>query len=522
MATTSFQTSSLGYNSHGKSSKSRARTSVKPILKKLHSHSHSEKNSLDLDRGWQDQEPSLGYVVTPDDFSHPTKRYYDATDGLFSSTSSLSAADSFGVSFSLSANDLGPKGLLGAPPSGGSSRVISSPSSSAAVASATSSSPSSSSAPSRAFAHARSTSGASHASIATSNSRNGSFIHPFQQNPQTSTPPLHSYTNSRPSFDTARDYSPTIAEDEDDEDEDDVAATPGRLSYGRTSYDLGGISYNDATADGLASPDLATANTSTTSVSRFASRPTLSPSHRSASYVRPSLAHSRRSGSGSLTDTIPVPAGNQGRLSDNQLGTSLTVTIVDDGWDASTLPFAGAGGDPPSNGDVDTSNRQEQVRQARRKFEEKERAKEEKYAREKERKRERASTRESLGHHSRMGSFTNGDAMRPQLSRRSTAHSRALTEHASISQREMAGYDDDGDGHEDDCFAGTSAAAALDSHDSYERANNGAGSPPQTVRRRRTDEHRRARTTAAKHKTTGAWTAFALWFRTRLLKLGRR
>ncbi|CRK27152.1 hypothetical protein BN1723_013949, partial [Verticillium longisporum] len=70
--------------------------------------------------------------------------------------------------------------------------------------------------------------GASHASIATSSGsgpggyRSGSFVHPFQQTPRTSTPPL-SYANSLASLDqptqqgnnNSRDYSPTITEDED-------------------------------------------------------------------------------------------------------------------------------------------------------------------------------------------------------------------------------------------------------------------------------------------------------------------
>ncbi|CRK21525.1 hypothetical protein BN1708_013149 [Verticillium longisporum] len=52
--------------------------------------------------------------------------------------------------------------------------------------------------------------------------RSGSFVHPFQQTPRTSTPPL-SYANSLASLDqptqqgnnNSRDYSPTITEDED-------------------------------------------------------------------------------------------------------------------------------------------------------------------------------------------------------------------------------------------------------------------------------------------------------------------
>lgn len=78
------------------------------------------------------------------------------------------------------------------------------------------------------FQHARSPSGASHASVGTTGSGTGSgrggFVHPFQQTPRTATPPLLSYAGSMASIDAAgggsgagRDYSPTITENEDDE-----------------------------------------------------------------------------------------------------------------------------------------------------------------------------------------------------------------------------------------------------------------------------------------------------------------
>ncbi|CCF31732.1 hypothetical protein CH063_16084, partial [Colletotrichum higginsianum] len=169
-----------GIGGTGKVSKSRSKPVVKPILKKL---SHSEKNSLDLDRGWDEQQTSFGH--------------YGGSLGR-------EREGSFGgrdVSFSISATELSHSSSIG----NGRSK----------------------------FSHARSTSGTSHISVATSGSghRNGSFVHPFQQTPRTSTPPL-SYANSLASIEQGnsssnnninnsgvpgpRDYSPTITEDDDD------------------------------------------------------------------------------------------------------------------------------------------------------------------------------------------------------------------------------------------------------------------------------------------------------------------
>lgn len=510
------------HHSHAKSS---SKSRVKPILKKL--HSHSEKNSLDLDRSWHDQEPSLGYVATPDDAS-PGPRYYAGPDALFgSSTSSLPPADAFGLGFSLhsrkdvlaqptttttttSSSRQQPPSQLQLPTSTAAAASSSSSSSSAAAATAVSpTSPISpisptSSTPVRAFAHARSASGASHASIATSISRNGSFVHPFQQNPQTSTPPLLSYTNSRPSLDTAIDCSPTIAEDYDSDDYDDALDARRRISCDVVRRDGARSSFTiDGFPSGSATP---TGTTTGTSTPRFGTRPTLPHSHRSASYVRPSLAHGRRSGS--LTaETPPTPGSintlhqQPTRLSDIQLGGSGSTstggaTVIDDPSSLLSTTITGSSPSPlrhsldmshfrlRSRSDVDTSNRQEQVRQARRRFEEKERAKDEKYAQ-----RKRTS--------SRIGSFTTvadaGQAGRPQMSRRSTAHSRGNRPSEEV------------------------AAASLSSNSSGDlpaaaHASQTATAAPAAPQRRAT----------AKHKTTGAWTAFVLWFRTRLLKIGRR
>ena len=159
-----------------------------------------------------------------------------------------------------------------------------------------------------------------------------------------------------------------------------------------------------------------------------------------------------------------------------------------------------------SRSDVDTATRQEHVRAARRKFEEKEKAKEEKYAREQVRKRERADTKEAhrlekaqsrtRGTYSARNS-TSVDA-RPSLTRKSTGHSRF-------------------DGHDE-----TTSTSPVDSTFASRVYDDMAPEHPPSARADEVhfESSKRSRTT--KRKSAGTWTAFVLWFRTRLLKLGRR
>ncbi|KAM0329395.1 hypothetical protein ACHAQA_004702 [Verticillium albo-atrum] len=157
----------------GKLTKSRSKAVVKPILKKM--GSQSAKSSLDIDRVWEEQ-------------------IHYGTHGWGGG-----AGRDRDVSFTMSTTELDNGGHASSNTNTRSK-----------------------------YSHARSTSGASHASVATSSGsgpggyRNGSFVHPFQQTPRTSTPPL-SYANSLASLDqplqqgnsNSRDYSPTITEDED-------------------------------------------------------------------------------------------------------------------------------------------------------------------------------------------------------------------------------------------------------------------------------------------------------------------
>jgi len=142
-----------------------------------------------------------------------------------------------------------------------------------------------------------------------------------------------------------------------------------------------------------------------------------------------------------------------------------------------------------SRSEVDTFTRQEHVREARRKFEAKERAKEEKYAREQSRKeahkQERGQPRlRKESHGSQPGAINTAG-----LHRRRTPKPDVATEEPN----------------EKGVHAGQEADGILDSQP---RADSVQFKSPK-------------RTKTAKHKTMGVWTSFMLWLRTRLLKLGR-
>ncbi|VUC37735.1 unnamed protein product [Clonostachys rosea] len=463
MATTSFQPTSLGH--HGKFSKPRTRGSVRPILKKFHSSSLSEKNSLDLDRGWEDQpSPQLGYTEPAYIHEEPS------VDQIYPSANSRSTRD---VSFAFSATDL-------------TTRTSIQPSSTYSSTNSTSGLPCSSNVNNS--SHTRSTSNASHISLATSASgRNGSFVHPFQQTPRTSTPPLISYANSLASLDQ-RDTSPTtITEDDDLPDPVYQGYTPPQFQV-KSPFAQKPSAPTTQRAGSLsdAQPPLRVATGWTNSVHSSSSV----NQHRSSDGQlsgRPSLTVVERSPL-SATPVAQSPQVMASPISTNAMSPLRT------SLDMNNFRLR-------SRSDVDTATRQEQVRAARQKFDEKERAKEEKYAREQSRKRERADTKEAqrieraqAGHHrkgSNSGRTSCSTDIRPVFSRRNTGKStfdtasEKATDFVSRGYREMAP----------------------------------AQSPQPQADNVQFEIPRRS---TAKRKTTGTWTAFVLWFRTRLLKLGRR
>lgn len=487
---------------HGKITKARSKTVVKPILKKLHSP-HSEKNSLDLDRSWEEQTPAVTYSAI-----EYSGRDTDASGPVFSPSYAIGDTASSGgsarpprsvrdVSFTLSSTE-----LAGGGAGSGAARIK--------------------------YSHARSTSGASHVSIATTNSgRNGSFIHPFQQTPQTSTPPLLSYTNSQVSLDNAsvgpRDYSPAITEDDPDDDDDDELK--GLEAVEQHAYH-------------------STMAAATTAAARFYHTPAGPHPHPHADLRRPSLASSHRTSSQSdVTQAIAATTSrsssglalrttyssvNQSRA-DPMLGSASPITMTDSPL-STTAPIGSSplmtashsscttatspmsplrssldmgGFRLRSRSEVDTATRQEQVRQARRKFEEKERAKEEKYAREQVRKRERADTKEA-----QRFERAQTQPLRPSFGT-------GLSSARNSGSMEVRPRKSTTSGAERLDGAGEKVDFATRGYDSVP-----SGEAPEA----KTDDVRfePSRRRVTKRKTTGTWTAFVLWLRTRLLKLGRR
>ncbi|KAJ4271474.1 hypothetical protein NW762_000177 [Fusarium torreyae] len=444
---------------HAKITKPRSRPAVKPILKKLQSHhSHSEKNSLDLDRSW-DEQGQFGYSsynVDGDDSS-----YTAGTSAL--PTPAGRARD---VSFSISATDLNNGGAR-----------------------------------SNKYSHARSTSGTSHASIATSTSggRNGSFVHPFQQTPRTSTPPL-SYANSLASLDNAngpRDYSPTITENEDD-------LESANFQTSSRAYPL------QHSGPKPRRPSLASQRTSSLSDVNQPLR--ITANGRSASGVSSRKPHSivTRSRSDLHLNTGSTTALDSASSTSPPSGSFVSPQMIAASTSSNAMsPLRSSldmgGFRLRSRSEVDTATRQDHVREARRKFEEKEKAKEEKYAREQIRKQERAESREAhrFNKSGRKGSFaasriscdrvSSSTDIRPTISRKNTGNGVGLGLTTENEKMDFATR-------------------------SYDTVPTGQ-TPP-----RADDVHFQSthRNNTTKRKTTGAWTAFVLWLRTRLLKLGRR
>jgi hypothetical protein len=158
-------------------SKPRHRGSSSTVFKK---RTTSEKNSLDLDRPWEEQ--STGFVTDNYEWRGSTDSARGLGIGPASPASTRSARD---VTFGVAASEFGAR-VPGVP-----------------------------------YQHARSTSGTSHishTSVATVGSPalpvRGGFVHPLKQTPREATLPLSSYTSALASFENgssaADAYSPTI------------------------------------------------------------------------------------------------------------------------------------------------------------------------------------------------------------------------------------------------------------------------------------------------------------------------
>ncbi|KAK4231230.1 hypothetical protein QBC38DRAFT_506945 [Podospora fimiseda] len=472
---------------------------VKPILKKL---SQSPKNSLDLDRGWDEQPieqlESSGYV---------SSRANSVRDGNFGYV------------------DAGNVAMVG----GGSS-----------VRAAMS------------FHHGRSGSQAS-----TGSGPRGAFIHPFAQAPRTSTPPL-SYANSRTSFDAnnsgaaaaVRDYSPTITENEDDEEFDTVRPNPSYASHinsssshnlpSRPSLQSQRTSSYEAPTPKAPSLRINTTGGSgrsvsgTTVVSRLAHGSTISTTSQSDLHLTNSISVSV------ANTTIDSPTGSICGVTINNSSSGTTqMSPLRSSLDMAGFPRL------RSRSEMDTVSRAENIRAARRKFEEREKIKEEKYDREMIKKRERRDTKEAAR-------IEKGETIRTGIHRKNTGSSLGSisSPKASTFSRKGASWTD-GAG-----YAGHSSRNDLSAVLEHGHASAPVGG---VIGRRHTDspsteKHmgfmsrkyetvpleiapvfvgpgvdevrfepaRPRRTSKTKRRTQGYWQEFLLWLRTKLLRLSGR
>ncbi|KAM0466884.1 hypothetical protein ACHAPV_000394 [Trichoderma viride] len=473
----SLQTQPSGLSGHGKLTKSRSRIVVKPILKRLHHvHSqHSERNSLDLNRGWDDQPVATTPDVEYGSFDFGSRDLDDlTTENRRNTYGSYAPAPAAGTKakakLSLS-RDVSFSGELVSPPGLGRANTFSG-------------------------SHTRSTSAG--ASSKPTPNRVGSFVHPFQQMPRTSTPPLHSYANSVSSVDglpaQQRDLTGAIAESDGDEDldqldADEPLASPASLCFGQTEP------VSPAAATATKKLSYSSSLRSNSPNSKPADRPSLSGSQRTSSEGPSSIKISAtRSNSGPsvqrLTQGAVNPSANDASSSSAAAAVPLLISTTQQKSASnpitSTSPISPFRTSLDMNGfrlrsrsEMDTVSRQEQVREARRKFEAKEREKEEKYAREQIRKRERADAKEAQ-----------------------------KTERAQASKRKTS-------------FGHTSTLSSARNSSSVREKNE---SEPLNGGDRVADEQFQApsRSKTAKRRTNSLWTAFILWLRTRLLKLARR
>ncbi|KAI0393741.1 hypothetical protein F5Y17DRAFT_297741 [Xylariaceae sp. FL0594] len=519
----SHSTSPLGSHSAKlHTSKLKPKEAVKPILRKW-TQSDKEKQSTDLDRVGDEQDRNGGMKN-------------GATYGS-GRDSSLSLHDRTAVI------DEGPE----AADSGGLGVV-------GGTASA------------RRFNHSRSISGNSHVSIATSSSSNvlsaprqtgATFVHPFQQTPRTSTPPLLSYANSLASIPDARDYSPTtITEDNDNEETVDIA-DPSTQFYRPQLYHASNSSSH-GNGSNATIHCTQTMNSSSHSLSQ----------HGSASLQRPSIASQRTS---SYTDTATIYSTMQssqqpprlkissrapsvGPIYPSRLANISSRSELDHDYSldptspsilpnvttpsASTMPTMSplrtsfdSGFRLRAKSDLDTVTRAEHLRAARRKFEEKERRKDEKYAQEEIKRRERADNKRAqeiekqlaARHKAEVAAKVRQEAAELEEALQRGKHNRKISIASSgrpslsiprpsltLGRPNPPRKNASGQSGESEKFMGNSYDNTdMRNPPAYDQERLGTQSLPfNSSKRKRT-----------KKKTQSAWTAFVLWLRTKLLRM---
>ncbi|KXJ96107.1 hypothetical protein Micbo1qcDRAFT_172383 [Microdochium bolleyi] len=503
-----LSSSSATWTSHGAhdaTGKSRVKPpkKVKPILKKL---SHSARGSLDLDRAWEAQDSM--YQTSPYDHGP----FHD-------STGATRSAKDLNITFDE---------VVSSTPAGGSCSALSGstiPSTSA----------------SRRYHHSRSISGASHVSVATSTSSNGgmagpprvgsAFVHPFAQLPRGATPPI-SYANSLASFaGDGRDYSPdTITEDDDDDIINPFAAveTQGRGSLNLQRQPTSSYSTSQPVL-GLRRPSLVSQKTSSSLTDgNSPPQPSLRINTSRSISNTPTLS-SRLAHDSGHADVH----GSHG--ADTPLSTTLSSAYPANTPSSSVAPMSPLrssfdAGFPRlrAKSDLDTANRADQVRDARRKFEEKERAKEERYAREDIKRRERADNkRAQIAEKKAAQAHKNQNAIRMRQESAELEQALPRGKHRRKISTTSSGRNSFALPRPSTSRKSTSVLTIGDAEKfaskNYEAVN--PQSPP-AFGDRAGDAHDFVlppvtRSYTAKKKTQGKWHMFLLWIRTKLLRAGR-
>lgn len=406
----------------------------------------------------------------------------------------------------------------------------------------------------RRYNHSRSISGTSHISVATSSSSGprhpagAPFVHPFQQTPRTSTPPL-SYANSQTSF--------------VDITEDDGTSHNTSLDSANAHGPSNGLHIHPVNPHSHSQPSLSVR------------RPSLASSQRTSSFSDVNNAHSTSPHPShppplriNTTRSVSATPAQSSRLANVASQSDLHLDSMLDSMLES--PVSPSPSNPPSNhigspaspaaamspfrasfdtagfprlrakSDLDTATRAEHLREARRKFELREKAKEEKYAREEIKRRERADNKRALeiekqekhaaalhkemmaaqaraesseireamarGKHNRK--FSGTSSGRPSLAMSRTSISRPGT-----SRKNAPSPLAEGGLEEAEKFA-SSNYDSLDAR-SPPAFGHEAGGAEEVIFKTP------GRKNTAKKKTQSTWTMFILWLRTKLLRVSK-
>ncbi|KAI0446406.1 hypothetical protein F4803DRAFT_14334 [Xylaria telfairii] len=507
------------FGPHGtkyKIGKSKPKPAVKPILKKW-SQPEKEKTSLDLDRGWDEQD--VQYRSTQGWGRSPLSFYNQAPDAATAVVGG-GAPGTAGVGL----------GVLG------------------------------STTTTRRYNHSRSMSGTSHASGTTSSSSNGiqaprqagaTFVHPFQQTPRTSTPPLLSYANSLASIADTRDYSPTITEDDDNDNGDGTGGieTPTNQHHylNSASHNSSGVYSHHANLFGnsnsLSQPTLTlqplgSQCTSSTDISDTNSpKPPPQPSLRISTSRTSSIpTHSSRLANVSSRSDLRLDRIVDSPVSPNKAPATVASPSSSIAPMSPLLRTSLDGAFPRlrAKSDLDTATRAEHLRAARRKFEIKERAKDEKYAREEIKRRERADNKRAheiekqlAAHHKeQLAARAREEAAELEEALQRGKHNRKVSVASSgrpslsiprpslsLGRPSISRKNTSTQMGESEKFMSSAYNSTDPSHPpTYGMEAGTAHSVRFTSPKRKSK---------AKKKTQGAWTAFILWLRTKLLHMGK-